>query len=331
MRTPNADATSKKLLSASTTEVLNDLFVAPRAAVRKWAETTNQTTQAKTAYLGQHLASVLTGVPGEGTAARGNDLVDGSEVKTCSRADQLGKCQDCDAPVPAWRVECGSCGSGEVERKTDSHWLFALRSEPELRQLMEDPRVVFILFDRTHGNSNIRVRAWEVWPAHESHRHFGEFARDYYENNFLLKGPRAAPANVHPLAFDFMMMNPARIFDARLIDVDGPSASIAIDEHFDPLETRDGAPVEAMPASLCKPGEIRELADAFPELLKPSLVDGHTVDDVRAAAGKTGASFRTAVDSVLTEIPPAARLRIPMRLKRIKTSESTYRRRGTSA
>src|SRR5258708_7374455 len=119
MRVPNDSLMTGALIAASTEEILRDLFVSPRAAVRKWAEITEQTAQAKTAYLGQHLASVLTGIPGEGTAARGNDLVDGTEVKTCSRADQPGSCKKCDAPVPAWRTACGACGSKDIDRKTD--------------------------------------------------------------------------------------------------------------------------------------------------------------------------------------------------------------------
>jgi hypothetical protein len=201
-----------ELLESPVEDILQDLFVTPRAAVRKWAERTNQTAQAKTAYVGQHLASVLTAIPGEGTAARGNDLIDGSEVKTCSRADQLGKCRTCGSPVQEWRPACSQCGSTDVNRKTDSHWLFAIRSDAELEQLLRDARVVFILLDRTHGQSDIRVRAWEVWPNHPDHEYFRAFAEDYYRNNYLVKAAKAAPANLHPLKFDFLMMNPLRIF-----------------------------------------------------------------------------------------------------------------------
>jgi hypothetical protein len=316
------------LLAASVEEILRDLFVAPRATVRKWAEITNQTTQAKTAYLGQHLASVITAIPGEGTAARGNDLVDGTEVKTCSRADQLGRCRSCDAPVAAWREECAECGSTDIERKTDSHWLFAVRSETELEQYLAEPRVLFILFDRTHHLKDIRVRAWEVWPAHPSHRHFGDFLTDYYRNNYVVKQGRAAPANLHPLTFDFLMMNPVRILDARLVDVDGPGASVEIDERWPPRDSRAEAPVEAMPASVCAPGEILALIDETPELLAPALKEGASMADVTRAISRTGAAYRRAVDAALAQVPPDARLRIPMRTKRVKTSAPTYRRRA---
>jgi MamI restriction endonuclease len=331
VRVPNESLMSGALLASSTEEILRDLFVSPRAAVRKWAEVTEQTAQAKTAYLGQHLASVLTGIPGAGTAARGHDLIDGSEVKTCSRADQLGSCKKCDAPVPAWRIKCGSCGSTEIKRKTDSHWLFAIQSEAELDQLKTLPRVLFILMDRTHNNNDIRIRAWEVWPEDASHAYFVDFARDYYENNYLVKSAKAAPANLHPLKFDFLMMNPVRTLDARLIEVDKPTASIEIDEHFDPRRDRDEAPVEPMPPSLCKPDEIRALISTAPTLIEGALAPGKSVADLDAAARKKGAKFRAAADAALPDIPPTARLLITMRSKRIKTSETTYRRRGVGS
>jgi MamI restriction endonuclease len=327
VRAPNANLMTEALRESSAEEIPKDLFVSPRAAVRKWAEITEQTAQAKTAYLGQHLASVLTGIPGEGTAARGHDLIDGTEVKTCSRADQLGSCNGCDAPVPAWRTECGSCGSIDIDRKTDSHWLLGIRSDAELEQLSAIPRVLFILMDRTHRNTDIRVRAWEVWPTHDSHAYFGEFVRNYYEKNYLVKDARAAPASLHRLKFDFLMMNPIRIFDARLIDVDQPDASVQIDEHFGRPRDRDEAPVEVMPPSVCKSDEIGGLLDVAPQLLECALEAGKSLADLRAAVGMTGARFRSTADAALANVPPEARRLIPMRDKRIKTSESSYQRR----
>jgi hypothetical protein len=146
--------------------------------------------------------------------------------------------------------------------------------------------------------------------------------------NFLVKGTRAAPANLHPLRFDFLMMNPIRIFDAQLIGVDEPTATIQIDEHVDPKADRDEAPIETMPPSLCKPEELRALVDDSPKLLEPALAQGRTMDDVEAALGRTGSAYRDGMDAVLTDVPPAARVLIPMRGKRIKTTAPTYRRRA---
>lgn len=64
-----------------------------------WAEITNQTPAAKIGYIGQHLASLITGVKGTGSGARGDDLADKTEVKSCNKTDQADKCKNCGARV----------------------------------------------------------------------------------------------------------------------------------------------------------------------------------------------------------------------------------------
>jgi hypothetical protein len=68
--------------------LLQELVLQPRINAIKWSDITKQTPNIKIGYPGQHLVSLITGVEGERTGARGKDLADGSEVKSCSRIDQ---------------------------------------------------------------------------------------------------------------------------------------------------------------------------------------------------------------------------------------------------
>ena len=91
---------NKKFITIKDTEnkikaFLNELVLQPRINAIKWSRITKQTPNIKIGYPGQHLASLITGMEGERTGARGNDLIDGSEVKSCSRIDQLDLCKDC--------------------------------------------------------------------------------------------------------------------------------------------------------------------------------------------------------------------------------------------
>lgn len=79
--------------------MLIELVLRPRRDLLKWASVTKQTPNIKIGYPGQHLASLVTGVEGTRTGARGHDLRDMSEVKSCSRVDQLDKCKSCKAAV----------------------------------------------------------------------------------------------------------------------------------------------------------------------------------------------------------------------------------------
>ena len=195
-----------------------DLFVTPRNLINKWSDKTNQTSQVRLAYPGQHIASVVTGVRGIGTAARGMDLSDGSEVKSCSRADQLGRCNKCGAPVMRAVSICPVCGSRDIETKEDSHWIFSIRSEEELSTLFDAPRVLLLLIDRNEQDQ-IRIRIWQI---DTKQHYFEDFFKEYYYNNFTQKlragVSNIAPCNLHPLKYDFYMMEPVLIFDSHIAD-----------------------------------------------------------------------------------------------------------------
>lgn len=226
-------------------QMIKDLFIIPRDLMNKWSSITNQTAQVRLAYPGQHLASIITGLPGVGTAARGDDLADGTEVKSCSRADQLGICRNCNARVMRHLPECPSCGSTDIEIKEDSHWIFSIRSEEELKLLLSLPRILLILFDRD-SEKYIQIRAWQINPNNDYVR---QFFNNYFYENFLKKyGKREkqiAPCNLHPLKYDFFMMNPVLIFRATVTGND-----VVI--NFYDLSNKK---TEEMPSILLKPKE----------------------------------------------------------------------------
>ncbi len=308
-------------------ELLDDLFVKPRALIRKWAEITHQTAQARLAYPGQHLASVVTGVRGANSAARGEDLVDSSEVKSCSRADQLGICKACKARVPAWMEDCPVCGSTDIVRKEDSHWIISIRRREELDQLIGTKRLVLVLFDRTaESRLDIRVRVWEVWPSDARCDYFERFVTDYYENNYLKKR-NAAPCNLHPLKFDHLMMNPVKVFDARLASPDRPDAHAHVNFLYPVKADRSKLDPEPMPIAMLGKHELPVLAKVDPALFEPLLAEGSGIKDVEEALAQKDP--RRALQRHVTGVPGQVRREFEMRPKRIKTSPSTYKRRRT--
>lgn len=132
-------------------KLLDDLVLQPRLRALEWAKVTKQTPNMKIGYPGQHLASLVTGMIGTRTGARGHDLVDGSETKSCSRVDQLDKCNACGAKVMRFETTCPDCKSPSIKRNDDSKWLFTIRSERDLKVLTEEvPRIVLALADYPH-------------------------------------------------------------------------------------------------------------------------------------------------------------------------------------
>lgn len=232
-------------------ECIRDLYLNPKKAIRKWSQITNQTAQGKFAYPSQHLASLITKVKGKGTAARGDDLADGSEVKSCSRADQLSECKDCGSGVLVWETKCGACGSLRIKRKTDSHWIFSIKSEYELKLLLDKtkiPRIILILFDNKEvGKDDIRLRAWVV---DQSVQYVQDFFKNYFYENYQKK-EEPAPCNLHPLKYDFYMMRPTLIFEAN-IDIKKNKVNIV-------FWNLDNPKKELMPFSILKKEQIKEV------------------------------------------------------------------------
>jgi len=276
-------------------ECIKDLYLDPRNLIRKWSQITNQTCQIRFAYPGQHIASVITGIKGIGTAARGDDLSDGSEVKTCSRADQLSECKSCGAKVLVWQKECPICGSRDINIKTDSHWIFSIKSEDELDLLLNKiPRIILILFDKESiDTDDIRLRAWVIDPKHEYVR---EFFNDYFYNNYMKK-TNPAPCNLHPLNFDFYMMEPKLIFHAE-INIEDKTVEI---KYWDVQNPK----LEKMPISLLKEQEIRDI-------FKEELARGMNIKEIVKN---------------FPYIPNDKRKRLKMREKILKTYKNKYRRR----
>ena len=298
-----------KTSEAMIKEALLELYINPRDAVTKWSKITSQTCQIRFAYPGQHLASLITGIKGRGTAARGDDLADGSEVKTCSRADQLSLCKDCGEKVLVWQEECPSCRSHDINVKTDSHWIFSIKSETELDLLLNKiPHIILLLFDKeTAKTDNIRFRAWTVNPKEQYVR---DFFKDYFYNNFKKKRS-PAPCNLHPLLFDFYKMLPSLIFQADM-NIEDKKVDIKFWDLKKPQEWN-------MPTRLLSSVELKNI---FPRALIEQKLKklGKTVLDVRGLN-------RNELIALFPFISREKVRSLPMRKKVLKTYKNTYTRR----
>ena len=241
---------------------INDIIIMPRRQLKQWATITNQTPAAKVGYIGQHLASLITGVRGTGSGARGDDLADGTEVKSCNKIDQADKCKDCKSRVLRQETVCGNCGSTRIERKDDSKWLFSVRSQEELDQYLNMNRILLILLDYPNFKENdfqdIRICAFEIYPQERRMNVFRNLISNHYYNIYRPKADRGAktnPMNLHPWSFQFYKCNPIKTFECVIKNIDA-DATIEIKQFTEPLTERDNKiEVEPMPTHLLKQEE----------------------------------------------------------------------------
>lgn len=296
-------------------QFINEIIVSPKRSLKAWASITNQTPAAKIGYIGQHLASLITGVPGTGSGARGDDLADGSEVKSCNKIDQADKCRDCGARVMRFENICPECGSTRINRKDDSKWLFSVRDEHELSQYLNMDRVVLILMDypnfKLHDFKDMRITCYEIYPKEPRMRVFGELITNHYYNIYLPKltnNEKTNPMNLHPNLIQFYKCNPIKVFSCIIKDIDtNPVIQIDRESYVEPFVTRDSTlkPIP-MPSFLLKRDEWEILFNSadFDTEIFPLLTEEKSEEFMRSVPFHELSTYLPFLDETLRNYIP---------------------------
>ena len=247
-------------------QFLMDVVLVPRLKLFKWSKITNQTPHLKIGYSGQHLASLVTGVAGTATGARGEDIRDGTEVKSCSRVDQMDTCRDCGAHVMRIQQVCPKCHSKNVERKNDSKWLFAIRSKSELEMYLRAiPRTLLLISDYPNFEAGdfsvLRFATYEIWNRTPRAKNFRKLLEDYYRNIYLKHikaNPKKTPApkNFWPYSYQFYLCNPIKTFECIVSNAD-IKPELDITHYVPPNADRSMLRSEPLPVSLLDEDERR--------------------------------------------------------------------------
>ncbi len=129
-----------------TKKFVEEVILPQWTQLSSWNTITRQTSQLDFGYLSQHLVSLITGIKGNNQRGKGDDLEDGSEVKSAS-------CVDAE-DTPRWNnVNCGKKTVAEITAMMDA-----------------TPFLFFVLLDTTERGGNIlRCRVWVVRPAVDTH------------------------------------------------------------------------------------------------------------------------------------------------------------------
>jgi hypothetical protein len=262
---------------------LKDLIIKPRVDIHKWAQITKQTPTLKIGYIGQHLASLILGMEGGRTGARGHDIVDGTEVKSCTKVDQADKCKDCDGRVMRSETECHHCGSTRIARKDDSKWLFSIRTDDELNQLTTGISRIFLLISdypkfSVGDFSSIRFEAFEIYPNSPRMAVFNNLLTDYYRNNYRPKADAnqtTAPMNFHPYKLQFYLCNPIKVFSCVINQIDSANPTVNISKYVEPNVDRTRLLSEDMPTSILSKAEVINFIETAPfdEVVLPLLAN----------------------------------------------------------
>lgn len=118
--------------------LLNEQVVEQRKKLAMWSAFNAQTSQIDTGYIAQHLLSYITQIPGQGMRGKGDDLVDGSEVKSANFLDSMDKMG---ATAPRWN--------------------FTAITKEIMEKFLNYDKLYLVSLD-LNENSNFRIRVWKV-------------------------------------------------------------------------------------------------------------------------------------------------------------------------
>lgn len=318
--------------------VLHELVLVPRLNAIKWFSITKQTAHIKIGYPGQHIASLITGMEGERTGARGNDLIDGSEVKSCSRIDQLDICRDCKAPVARLERYCTKCGSSNIFRKNDSKWIFSIRNEDELDLLLHKVKRVLLLigdylnFDKGDFET-LRFQSFEIWSESLRNSRFSEIMTNYYYKIYLEHKKRnsyknPAPKNFWPYSYQFYICNPILTF-CCIVHHANTKPEIEVKHYVKPHIDRSNIQSVLMPVEILKERELELIIKKAPKRELQNMIKTAFLKKNKSPNFKH-LTFREK-QQIFTGIDEKLRKYLSLRdTNRISTTKRKYTRRKTT-
>lgn len=315
-------------------DFLKDLVIKPRVDIHKWALITKQTPTLKIGYIGQHLTSLIVGMEGDRTGARGHDIIDGTEVKSCTKVDQVDQCKSCKGRVMRAESVCSHCGSNSILRKDDSKWLFSIKTEVELQQLTTQIERIFLLISdypnfKNNDFSSIRFEAFEIYPQNSRMSVFSGLLTNHYFDNYKPKADAnqtTAPMNFHPYKFQFYMCNPIKVFSCIINNINTQKPTIAIQKYISPNIDRSNLPSENMPVEILTKRELLDFIEATPfdTIVKP-LIRNQTLTKKELILEINNAK-KVNLGSILPEIDEEGKQHLTLRNIIIRPNSSTYRR-----
>lgn len=120
------------------TQLLEEQVSEQREKLNHWSTITAQSSQIDTGYIAQHLVSLQTQIAGQGMRGKGDDLCDGSEVKSANFLDSLDK-----------------------KGATAPRWNFTAVTRQIMERFLEYPAVYLLSMD-LNSQGNFRTRIWKV-------------------------------------------------------------------------------------------------------------------------------------------------------------------------
>jgi len=161
-------------------------------------------------FMGEYLASLITGKKGTASAGLGFDLSDGVKADESKLAVLVrGKtCTECGSKYLFFRETC-ECGSDNFKYPNDSRWGIDAKAGIEYKSQL-DKYILQVIKPKTN-DASCKEFIYEAFLVDAKNPHFTEYLMNQYVNS-----PKSNNCNLLPYSYDFYRAQPIQVVSLEI-------------------------------------------------------------------------------------------------------------------
>jgi hypothetical protein len=163
-------------------------------------------------YMGEFLASLITGKKGTASAGSGFDLSDGSKADEAKLAvlARSKKCKNCKRKILFFKnIDICECGSSKWEFPADSRWGIDSKAGIEYKEQLDN--YVLQVIKPVNNSFDCKEFIYEAFLVDAKNKYFTEYLLNQYKNS-----PSSNNCNLLPYSYDFYRAEPVQVISLKI-------------------------------------------------------------------------------------------------------------------
>lgn len=161
-------------------------------------------------FMGEFLASLITGKKGTASAGMGFDLSDGIKADESKLAVlvRAAVCNECGEKVLFFKETC-SCGSTDFKYPSDSRWGIDSKAGIEYKEQLD--KYILQVIKPINNSFDCKEFIYEAFLVDAKNKYFTEYLMNQYLNS-----PKSNNCNLLPYSFDFYRAEPIKVVSLKI-------------------------------------------------------------------------------------------------------------------
>jgi len=163
-------------------------------------------------FMGEFLASLITGKKGTASAGSGFDLSDGTKADEAKLAvlARSKKCKKCKRKILFFKnIDICECGSSKWEFPADSRWGIDSKSGIEYKEVLD--KYILQVIKPVNNSFDCKEFIYEAFLVDAKNKYFTEYLLNQYKNS-----PSSNLCNLLPYSYDFYRAEPVQVISLKI-------------------------------------------------------------------------------------------------------------------